>query len=70
MFPDASRALLGVTWKECPYDAMPRMIWWAGKPALDQAFTADIAEPSCEGAHESSKGLLGPTEGDEGPQTS
>jgi hypothetical protein len=46
------------------------MILPSGNPALVQALTADIAEPSGVGAHESSKGALGPTESDHEPQIS
>jgi hypothetical protein len=46
------------------------MILWAGNPTLVQASMADFAEPWGEGAHESSKGAFGPTEGDHEPQTS
>jgi hypothetical protein len=62
---DESRAYVGVTRKEFPYDETTRIMYLIGKPALDQAFTDDIAEPSAVGAHESSKGALGQTLADQ-----
>jgi hypothetical protein len=70
MLVDESRAYVGVTRKEFPYDGTARIIYLIEKPALDHAFTADIAESSAVGAHESSKGVLGPTLADKDTQTS
>jgi hypothetical protein len=42
---DESREYAGVTWKECPYDGAPRISCLIERPVVDQAFTADTAEP-------------------------